>query len=132
MKLTLKRIALRETYTIGRLYIDGEYFCDTCEDKVRPNGQKVQGETAIPYGTYRIMITKSGRFKKMLPELLNVPYFTGIRIHSGNTAKDSEGCILVGRNTIKGQVTQSRATMDKLMAKLEPACLKEIVTIEII
>lgn len=132
MKLTLKRIALRETYTIGRLYIDGEYFCDTCEDKVRPNGQKVPGETAIPYGTYRIMITKSGRFKKMLPELLDVPYFSGVRIHSGNTAKDSEGCILVGRNTIKGQVTQSRATMDKLMAKLEPACLKEIVTIEII
>ena len=132
MKLTLKRIALRETYTIGRLYIDGEYFCDTCEDKVRPNGQKVQGETAIPYGTYRIMITKSGRFKKMLPELLDVPYFTGIRIHSGNTAKDSEGCILVGRNTIPGTVTQSRATMTKLMAKLEPACEKEIVTIEII
>lgn len=132
MKLTLRRIALQPTYTIGRLYIDGVYFCDTCEDTVRMDGKKIPGETAIPYGTYRVVITKSARFKKMLPELLNVPYFSGIRIHSGNTAKDSEGCILVGRNTIKGTVTQSRDTMTKLMTKLEPACEKGIVTIEII
>lgn len=132
MKLTLKRIALRPTYTIGRLYIDGEYFCDTCEDTVRMDGKKIPGETAIPFGTYRVVITQSPRFKKKLPELLDVPYFVGVRIHSGNTAKDSEGCILVGRNTIKGMVTQSRDTMKKLMAILEPACSKHIVTIEII
>ena len=132
MKLTLKRIALQPTYTIGRLYIDGEYFCDTCEDTVRPDGKKIPGETAIPFGTYRVVITQSARFKKKLPELLDVPYFVGVRIHSGNTAKDSEGCILVGRNTVKGMVTQSRDTMKKLMAILEPACSKHIVTIEII
>lgn len=132
MKLTLKRIALRPTYTIGKLYIDGEYFCDTCEDTVRMDGKKIQGETAIPFGTYRVVITQSARFKKKLPELLDVPYFVGVRIHSGNTAKDSEGCILVGRNTIKGMVTQSRDTMKKLMAIIEPACSKHIVTIEII
>ena len=132
MKLTLKRIALQPTYTIGRLYIDGTYFCDTCEDTVRLDGKKIPGETAIPFGIYRVVITQSARFKKKLPELLDVPYFSGVRIHSGNTAKDSEGCILVGRNTIKGMVTQSRDTMKKLMAILEPACSKHIVTIEII
>lgn len=132
MKLTLKRIALQPTYTIGKLYIDGEYFCDTCEDTVRFDGKKIPGETAIPFGTYRVVITQSARFKKKLPELLDVPYFVGVRIHSGNTAKDSDGCILVGRNTIRGMVTQSRDTMKKLMAILEPACSKHIVTIEII
>ena len=90
MKLTLRRIALQPTYTIGRMYIDGVYFCDTCEDTVRPKGQKVPGETAIPYGTYRVVITKSARFKKMLPEILNVPYFSGIRIHAGNYADYKE------------------------------------------
>ena len=88
MKLLLKRIALRDTYTIGKIYIDGEYFCDTLEDKVRDlnkNGvfdgdeKKVYGETAIPYGTYKVILSYSPKFKRILPELLDVPCFTGIR-----------------------------------------------------
>lgn len=119
MQLVLKRIALRKTYTIGHLYINGKYFCDTCEDRVRPAGEKVDGETAIPYGKYCVKITWSPRFRKRLPLIENVPNFTGIRIHSGNAAKDSRGCVLVGRNTVVGGVTKSRVTMTALMAKLE-------------
>jgi len=107
MKLTLKRIALRPTYTIGKLYIDDVYFCDTLEDTVRDvnkngkfdNGEKkIKGETAIPYGTYEIKWTYSPRFKKYTPQLMNVPSFEGVRIHSGNTSKDTEGCLLLGEN----------------------------------
>lgn len=137
MKLTLKRIALRPTYTIGRLYIDGEYFCDTCEDKVRDtnkNGvfyeKKVYGETAIPYGTYTIILSMSNRFKRVLPLLLDVPYFEGVRIHSGNTAKDSLGCILVGENKQVGKVLNSRKTENRLMQILNAT--NEDIEIEIV
>ena len=138
MKLTLKRIALRPTYTIGRLYIDGEYFCDTCEDKVRDtnkNGvfdeeKKVYGETAIPYGTYTIILSMSNRFKRVLPLLLDVPDFDGIRIHSGNTSKDSLGCILVGENKQVGKVMNSRKTENKLMQILNAT--NEDIEIEIV
>ena len=105
MKLTLNRIALRSTYTIGRLYVDGNYFCDTLEDTVRDlnkngkfdNGEKkVYAKTAIPYGTYEIKWTYSPRFKKYTPQLMNVPSFEGIRIHAGNSSTDTEGCLLLG------------------------------------
>ena len=127
MTLLLKRIALRDTYTIGRLYIDGEYFCDTCEDKVRDlsKEKKVYGETAIPYGTYRVLWTYSPKFKRYMPLVDNVPYFQGIRIHSGNTAKDSAGCILVGENKVKGKVINSRATVNKLYPIIQKACLSK-------
>lgn len=121
MHLTLKRFAFKETYTIGRLSIDGEYFCDTLEDKVRPDGVKIYGETAIPAGTYEVVITYSNRFKRLLPLLLNVPMFEGIRIHPGNTSVDTHGCLLVGFNTAKGKITQSRATFEKLFQKLHKA-----------
>ena len=107
MKLTLKRIALRPTYTIGKLYIDDVYFCDTIEDTVRDlnkngkfdNGEKkVHSKTAIPYGTYEIKWTYSPRFKKYTPRLMNVPSFEGIRIHAGNTNADTEGCLILGKN----------------------------------
>jgi hypothetical protein len=139
MKLTLKRIALRPTYTIGKLYIDGEYFCDTCEDKVRDTnkngvfdeGKKVYGETAIPYGTYKVILSMSNRFKRVLPLLLDVPEFSGIRIHSGNTAeKDSAGCILVGENKQVGKVLNSRRTENKLMQILNAT--DEDIEIEIV
>ena len=139
MKLTLKRIALRPTYTIGKLYIDGKYFCDTCEDKVRDtnkNGvfdeeKKVYGETAIPYGTYTIILSMSNRFKRVLPLLLDVPEFSGIRIHSGNTAeKDSLGCILVGENKQVGKVLNSRKTENRLMQILNAT--DEDIEIEIV
>ena len=121
MELTLKRVALKDTYTIGRLFVDGQYFCDTLEDKVRPDGVKVYGETAIPAGTYKVVITYSNRFKRMLPLLQNVPMFEGIRIHPGNTAVDTHGCLLVGINTEKGKITQSKVTFDKLFKLLEKA-----------
>ena len=140
MKLTLKRIALRSTYTIGRLYIDGNYFCDTLEDTVRDlnkdgkfdNGEKkVYAKTAIPYGTYEIKWTYSPRFKKYTPQLMNVPSFEGIRIHAGNTSADTEGCILLGENKQVGKVLNSRATINKFYPLIKKACSNGKVTIEI-
>lgn len=140
MKLTLKRIALRSTYTIGRLYVDGNYFCDTLEDTVRDlnkngkfdNGEKkIYAKTAIPYGTYEIKWTYSPRFKKYTPQLMNVPSFEGIRIHAGNTSADTEGCILLGENKQVGKVLNSRATINKLYPLIKKACSNGKVTIEI-
>lgn len=140
MKLLLQRVAERGAYTIGKLSIDGQYFCDTLEDRVRlkPGMSlsemrriKVQAETAIPAGKYQVVIDKSVRFGKRMPRLLHVPCFEGIRIHSGNTDKDTEGCILVGTNSEKGKVLCSRETFNKLMKILEPACVVDKVVIEI-
>lgn len=140
MKLTLKRIALRQTYTIGKLYIDGKYFCDTLEDTVRDtnksgkfdNGEKkIKGKTAIPYGTYEIKWTYSPRFKKYTPQLMNVPSFEGIRIHSGNSSTDTEGCLLLGENKKVGMVLNSRATINKFYPLIKKACSNGKVTIEI-
>ncbi len=109
IKLLLVRIFKGEKYTIGKLYVDGEYFCDTLEDKVRnlPVEKKVMHETAIPAGEYEVRITYSPKFKRNLPLLLGVPYFTGIRIHRGNTPGGTSGCILVGENKVKGMVVNS-------------------------
>ena len=140
MKLTLKRIALRQTYTIGKLYIDDNYFCDTLEDTVRDinkdgkfnNGEKkIKGKTAIPYGTYEIKWTYSPRFKKYTPQLMNVPQFEGIRIHAGNSSTDTEGCLLLGENKKVGMVLNSRATINKFYPIIKEACSKGKVTIEI-
>ena len=140
MKLTLKRIALRSTYTIGRLYVDGNYFCDTLEDTVRDlnkngkfdNGEKkVYAKTAIPYGTYEIKWTYSPRFKKYTPQLMNVPSFEGIRIHAGNTSADTEGCLILGENKQVGKVLNSRVTINKFYTIIKKACSKGKVTIEI-
>lgn len=140
MKLTLKRIALRPTYTIGKLYIDDVYFCDTIEDTVRDinkngkfdNGEKkVHSKTAIPYGTYEIKWTYSPRFKKYTPQLMNVPSFEGIRIHAGNTSADTEGCLILGENKQVGKVLNSRATINKFYPIIKKACSKGKVTIEI-
>lgn len=140
MKLTLKRIALRKTYTIGKLYIDDDYFCDTLEDTVIDlnkdgkfnNGEKkIKGKTAIPYGTYEIKWTYSPRFKKYTPQLMNVPSFEGIRIHAGNTSADTEGCLILGENKQVGKVINSRATINKFYPIIKKACSKGKVTIEI-
>lgn len=140
MKLTIKRIALRSTYTIGKLYIDGNYFCDVLEDTVRDlnkngkfdNGEKkVYAKTAIPYGTYEIKWTYSPRFKKYTPQLMNVPSFEGIRIHAGNTSADTEGCLLLGENKQVGKVINSRATINKFYKIIKQACSNGNVTIEI-
>lgn len=141
MELTLKRIARRDTYTIGHLYIDGEYFCDTIEDRDRGllqsqnvnviKAKKVKGQTAIPMGRYRVTLgVKSQKYSQKkqyaacggyLPRLLNVPGFDGILIHIGNTAADSEGCILVGRNKKVGMVLESTTTFWQLYDRLQQA-----------
>mgnify|MGYP001036463994 FL=1 len=110
MRLLLERIALRDTYTIGKLYVDGQYFCDTLEDRVRDlsTERKVPGETAIPPGTYDVVVNISPKFKRLLPRLLRVPHFDGILIHAGNRPEDSAGCILVGENRVRGTVSNSR------------------------
>lgn len=140
MKLTLKRIALRPTYTIGKLYIDDVYFCDTIEDTVRDlnkngkfdNGEKkVHSKTAIPYGIYEIKWTYSPKFKKYTPQLMNVPSFEGIRIHAGNTSADTEGCLILGKNKQVGKVLNSRATINKFYPIIKNACSNGKVTIEI-
>lgn len=117
MRLNLKRRYLGPEYTIGSLFINGKYLCDTIEDTVRDLNRdgdlldvgegKLYGETAIPFGDYKIELSMSPKFKRLLPMILNVNHFTGIRIHRGNTAKDSHGCILPGENKRKGMVLNS-------------------------
>ena len=131
MLIEVKRLYKKADYTIGKMYIDGEYFCDTLEDTDRGLKQeyslaelkemKEYGKTAIPTGRYQISYTYSARFKKHLPLLLQVPAFEGVRIHSGNTHKDTEGCILLGENKAVGKVLNSRKTMDEFLRILKPA-----------
>ena len=141
MEIRLKRIAKRDSYTIGRLIIDGKYCCDTLEDKDRGltknmglseiKNKKVYGQTAIPAGRYQIIWSYSAKFKKSLPLLLNVPGYEGIRIHSGNTNSDTYGCILLGENKEVGKVLNSAATCNKILPMIKDACQKEKVYITV-
>ena len=118
MKIDLHRKYKKEGYTIGKLSINGKSICDTLEDTDREltsdmseeeiKKRKVFGKTAIPVGEYKVVMTYSNRFKKQMPLLLDVKGFSGIRIHSGNTAEDTEGCILCGKNSEKGKVLNSK------------------------
>ena len=142
LELLLDRKYKNETYTIGNLYVDGEWFCNTLEDKDRGLSQtmpleeikkaKVYGETAIPTGRYEVRMDivspkyngvkwYKDNFGGRMPRLESVKGFSGILIHSGNTALDSNGCILVGMNKAKGKVLDSRATFQKLWKILEQA-----------
>ena len=174
MEIVVKRIAKKETYTIGRLYLlaDGDvkrkalsgktagdkrsfehsfdleklskdsYFCDTLEPtwrnlkgvELQPGevnarfsresgkvARKIPGRTAIPEGSYRVLITKSPRFKKWLPYVQGVPGFEGIRIHAGNKPEDTQSCILVGENRVKGMVVNSRIWLHRLMNRIQAA-----------
>lgn len=121
MILLLERLERNATETIGRMSIDGEFFCWTLEDAVRPDGVKVAGRTAIPKGVYRMDVTYSPRFKVMMPILLNVPMFEGIRIHWGNVAENTDGCILVGMDRNTGSIGRSRIAYDALMERLTEA-----------
>ena len=140
MELILERIAKRKTYTIGRLSIreqiadeystgyEDHYFCDTLEPTWRDyehGAHKIKGRSAIPEGRYAVVISWSPKFKQWLPILLGGPEFNkqwqGIRIHAGNTAKDTEGCILVGKNKLVGQVVDSRIWLHRLKQKIVEA-----------
>lgn len=140
MELILRRIERTENYTLGRLFINGDYFCDTLEDRDRDsncngvfdNGEtKVPGQTAIPYGRYRITIdVVSPKFSRKsaydaigakMPRLLRVPHFEGVLIHPGNTVADTAGCILVGQSAGRGLLRNSGATFFKLYDKLKIA-----------
>jgi hypothetical protein len=120
MKLEVIRTQCGATCTIGELMVDGEHECYTLEDVVR-TGPKVFGETAIPYGTYKVIVTRSNRFQRDLPLLLGVVGFDGIRIHPGNTAADTSGCLLVGQHHTSTSVTESRLAFDALFPKIRNA-----------
>lgn len=154
MRLTLERKWPKETYTIGRLYIGNEYICNTLEDRDRGlrqtdslssiKSRKVHGETAIPKGTYGVTLNvTSPKYAGVawywqlcqgkMPRLLTVPGFEGILIHPGNTAMDTLGCILVGKNTKVGKLTESKETFKALYKRLKKAADKgEEITIEIV
>lgn len=131
MELLVERKYKKDKYTIGNLSINGEYFCNTLEDKDRNLSQsmsedqikkiKVYGETAIPTGRYKVERTWSPKYGKKMIEIKNVPGFSGIRIHAGNSATSSAGCILVGENKIKGQLIHSKYHSDLLDQKVANA-----------
>ncbi len=121
MLIEVKRFEFKDTYTVGKMYIDNIYECYTLEDVVR-KGAKVNGQTAIPTGTYNLIINHSNRFNRDLPLLENVPNFTGVRIHAGNTSAHTEGCILVGTTwSGKDFIGNSRVAFNKLFEKLKKA-----------
>ena len=143
MKIQLIRKYRKTNYTIGQLFINGQYFSDTLEDTDRGLKDymsleeirriKVFGNTCIPYGTYKVSITYSPKFKKKLPLINNVKGFEGIRVHSGNTNYDTQGCVLLGFNKIKGKVINSKDTVDKFINLVQKAIdTGEQVTIHII
>lgn len=123
MELLLERNYLKAAYTIGCLSVDGTRFCDTLEDRVCDlvYESKVPGETAIPAGCYEVIVSRSPRFGRDLPRLLNVPGFEGILIHRGNTARDTSGCILVGENRQPGKVLNSALYELRLTALIREA-----------
>ena len=140
MEVLVDRKWKKDTYTIGKVFIDSEFFCNSMEDKDRGLAQymsvgeitkkKVYGETAIPTGKYKVTMTYSSKYKRMMPQVMNVKGFAGIRIHSGNTAKDSLGCLLFGKNDKPGWISNSRNTCKKfeeLLVKAGGTCDLEII-----
>ena len=119
MELLLRRDPSTAAATLGELSVDGQFECYTCEDIVRE--VKIKGDTAIPAGRYQVKVTMSNRFQKLLPLLLNVPNFEGVRIHTGNTAEDTEGCILVGQQIEGDSVRDSRPAFAHLFQKIQAA-----------
>ncbi|BCT68479.1 MULTISPECIES: DUF5675 family protein [unclassified Nitrosospira] len=129
MELQIKRTDFSEESTIGELSVNGVFECYTLEDKVRP--VKIAGKTAIPSGRYEVIINFSQRFQKQLPLLLNVPNYEGVRIHSGNTAANTEGCILVGETKTENFIGESRWAFNRLFEKLKIASETEKIFLEI-
>ena len=133
MELLLERYDFQEKSTIGKLYINAVFFCYTLEDidrKLENGGIKQDHITAIPRGLYQVIIDMSTRFKKLMPHILNVPQFEGIRIHSGNSDIDTEGCIILGQNPKDDWISNSRDTFNQFFTQLQSAINnKEKVTI---
>lgn len=118
-------LAPAESVTLGRLYLDNIFWCQTCEDEDRflENGvtEKVNGTSAIPRGKYRLTTSFSQRFQRVLPLVLDVPGFVGIRIHGGNTAEDTHGCILVGKVRTATGIAQCADTVCRVLEQIEDA-----------
>jgi hypothetical protein len=133
MKIQVTRFIFGDKATIGRLSVDGKFFCYTLEDKVRPPTEpKVFGETAIPYGTYPLTITYSPHFGRNLPLLGDVPNFSGVRIHPGNTPADTEGCILVGLEHTDNAIQESRDAFAALYELIEDTNrARDVISVEI-
>lgn len=140
MRVLIDRKWKKDAYTIGRVYVDDAFLCNSIEDKDRGLEQymsvgeidrlKVYGETAIPRGKYKVTMTYSPKYKRVMPQVMNVKGFSGIRIHSGNTAKDSLGCVLLGDNTKPGWISNSRkrcAEFEKMLNAAGGTCDLEIV-----
>jgi len=128
MRLTLVRRWNKKDYCIGDLYINGKWFCNVLEDRDRGLDDsmteeeikqiKIKGQTAIPVGIYTVLLTYSPKYQKIMPLINNVKGYSGIRIHSGNSSKDTDGCLLVGKNTVVGRLTDSRNTFNALFKRL--------------
>ena len=131
MNLTLRRKWLTDQSTIGQLYIDGVFFSYTLEDVLRPDGEKIKHQTAIPAGRYEVIMGWSNRFQKVMPRLQHVPMFEGILIHAGNTKDDTSGCILVGKRRGDNRITESRSAFNRLYNLLAEAALSGKIWIEI-
>lgn len=116
MKIVVVRDTFTENSTIGKMLIDGAFFCYTLEDTIRV--VKIAGETAIPYGSYKVIVNMSNRFKRLMPLLVDVKGFDGVRVHNGNTKEHTHGCILVGSTKSKDFIGDSKVTFNKLMTKL--------------
>lgn len=127
MVIEVKRKTFTNLSTVGEMWVDGEFECYTLEDEMReiegvPVTQwKVQDKTAIPVGTYDVIIDHSARFQRLMPHVLDVPGFTGIRIHSGNTDKDTDGCILLGQEKTSDFIGHSKLAFDSFFLQLQDA-----------
>jgi hypothetical protein len=132
MKIDVKRFEYGTNYTISRMYLDDVYECYVLEDKVRWPGLKIAGKTAIPPGSYKVVIDDSTRFQRPMPHILDVPGFSGVRIHSGNTSEDTEGCLLVGQTWAGNNfIGNSRVAFSSFFPKLQEALKNGDVTVEI-
>lgn len=129
MKLKLVRDTFRSSFTLGKLFVDDQEFCHTLEDCVR--AVKIPGQTAISEGTYQVVIDMSARFKRLMPHVLNVPNFEGIRIHKGNKPEDTDGCILLGATRGDGYISQSGVAFDKFFDLLQEGLKHGSVTLEV-
>ena len=127
MEIKVIRTILTNEYTVGKLYIDGEFVCDVIEDryrKIEKKEDKVYGLTAIPCGRYPVVLDFSPKYSKLMPHILDVPFFEGIRIHSGNSDEDSLGCVIVGDyvpGVAGGWVSNSKIAYGKVFAKIKQA-----------